>query len=368
MPPDPAPTAGCGLGERLPTVPAALGHHGHDLVHLLDRQQRAAGPAVSRLAAALPAGRRRFRPRWCLGRVRRGGTQELDEFWPRRASSSRMRSRRAKISAWAAAGVTAQISGGRGKAVASMTRGIRRHRASRKRGAPGGPERLLSPYPDERPPQIALRSRGPTSHTHRRCHPPRTSLESARATRAGAAVPGAAAPAPTRRGFPAPGATCVRSASHRPAEPRLKRRLQDTLLCGPARRLDVPVGKHGTRRPRRADDGSVSRAPATQARPPPARSVGRGAATPPSARSPRARGSLTFPKRPKRPPGEDRFVFLRNGPLPGAATTAIAPRRSAGRSPQYWGAGGAASARPPSFAGKGGGGLGPPGLGHRHHC
>src|SRR4051794_12467487 len=74
-----------------------------------------------------------------------------------------------------------------------------------------------------------------------------TSLESARAIRAGAAVPGAAAPAPTRRGFPAPGATCVRSASHRPAEPRLKRRLQDTLLYGPARWLDVPVGKHGTR-------------------------------------------------------------------------------------------------------------------------
>ena len=104
-------------------------------------------------------------------------------------------------------------------------------------------------------------------------------------------------------------------------------RLKDTLLCGPARRLDVPAGKHGTRGPRRADDGSVSRAPAAQARAPPARSVGRGAATSPSARSPRARGGLTYPKHPKWPPGEDRFVFLRNGPLPGAVVTATLSSR-----------------------------------------
>ena len=122
----------------------------------------------------------------------------------------------------------------------------------------------------------------------RRCHPPPTSLESARATRAGAAVPGAAAPAPTRRGFPAPGATCVRSASHRPAEPRLKRRLQDTLLCGPARWLDVPVGNTRTRGPRRADDGSVSRAQRPRRAPRPPDPSGREPPRP-IARAPRER-------------------------------------------------------------------------------
>ena len=79
-PPDaarPGPATGCGLGKRLPTVPAALRDHRHDLVHLLDRQQRAVGPAVSRLAAALPAGGRRFRARGCLGRIRRRGTRGI---------------------------------------------------------------------------------------------------------------------------------------------------------------------------------------------------------------------------------------------------------------------------------------------------
>src|SRR4051794_20560065 len=118
--------------------------------------------------------------------------------------------------------------------------------------------------------------------------PQPTSLEPARATRAGAAVPGAAAPAPTRRGFPAPGATCVRSASHRPAEPRLKRRLQDTLLCGPARWLDVPTGTHGTRTTASRGRRLRFSRPATQARPPPARPVEQGAATPPT-RAPRER-------------------------------------------------------------------------------
>jgi hypothetical protein len=41
-----------GLGKWLPTVPAALRHHGRDLVHLLDRQQPTAGPPVSGLATA----------------------------------------------------------------------------------------------------------------------------------------------------------------------------------------------------------------------------------------------------------------------------------------------------------------------------
>ena len=43
------------------------------------------------------------------------------------------------------------------------------------------------------------------------------------------------------------------------------------------------------------------------------------------ARSPGARGGLTYPKRPKWLPGEDRFVFLRNGPLPSAAAPTSLP-------------------------------------------
>ena len=60
-----------------------------------------------------------------------GGREELDEAWPSRASSSRMRACRATISAWAAAGVAAQISGGSGGAVSSIDRGIRRPRPGR---------------------------------------------------------------------------------------------------------------------------------------------------------------------------------------------------------------------------------------------
>ena len=76
LPPRPTTTAGCGARERLPTVPADRRDDPHDLIHLLDRQQPAERPAVSRLAAALPSGGRRIRPRWCLGRIRRRGTGE----------------------------------------------------------------------------------------------------------------------------------------------------------------------------------------------------------------------------------------------------------------------------------------------------
>ena len=44
-------------------------------------------------------------------------------------------------------------------------------------------------------------------------------------------------PAPTRRGFPPPGATCVRSAAHRPAEPRLRQQTSGRAAlraCPPA--------------------------------------------------------------------------------------------------------------------------------------
>jgi hypothetical protein len=57
-----------------------------------------------------------------------GGREEFDEFCPSPASSSWMRSCRATISAWAASGVAAQISGGRGRSVSSIDRGIRRNR------------------------------------------------------------------------------------------------------------------------------------------------------------------------------------------------------------------------------------------------
>jgi hypothetical protein len=68
MPPDPRLVAG-GLWKRLLTMPAALWQHGNDFIYLLNWQQRTVGPAVSGLAAAFPAGGRRFRARWCLGRI-----------------------------------------------------------------------------------------------------------------------------------------------------------------------------------------------------------------------------------------------------------------------------------------------------------
>src|SRR5262249_61265256 len=73
MPPNPSPTARCGSREGLLTMPTALGHHSHHLVHLLDGQRRAGRAPGSRLAAALPASGRRCRPPRRLGRVRRWG-------------------------------------------------------------------------------------------------------------------------------------------------------------------------------------------------------------------------------------------------------------------------------------------------------
>ena len=75
MPPDPTPPRPAGR-ETAAEIPAALRHDGHDFVHLLDRQQRAEGPAVAGLATAVPAGGRRFRaqlglewdPRKAVGR------------------------------------------------------------------------------------------------------------------------------------------------------------------------------------------------------------------------------------------------------------------------------------------------------------
>src|SRR5829696_394965 len=73
MPPDPAPPAAGGLGQRPLTVPTDLRSDHHDLVHLLDRQQPAEGPAVSRLAAALPAGGPRPALRRDVPWIGRGG-------------------------------------------------------------------------------------------------------------------------------------------------------------------------------------------------------------------------------------------------------------------------------------------------------
>src|SRR5829696_6974000 len=70
MPPDTTTTGASTFGKRLLTVPAVLRLDRHDLVYLLDRQQPAAGPAMSRLAAALPSGMRRIRAHRRLGRIR----------------------------------------------------------------------------------------------------------------------------------------------------------------------------------------------------------------------------------------------------------------------------------------------------------
>ena len=55
MPPNPAARAGCGSGERLPAVPAALRDDHHHLIHFLDRQQPTEGPTVSWRSASLAA-------------------------------------------------------------------------------------------------------------------------------------------------------------------------------------------------------------------------------------------------------------------------------------------------------------------------
>jgi hypothetical protein len=75
MPPDTAPTATGGVGKRLPAVPADLGDDHHDLMDLLDQQQRTVASTVARLAATLPSRGRRFRPRRGLPWIRRWGTR-----------------------------------------------------------------------------------------------------------------------------------------------------------------------------------------------------------------------------------------------------------------------------------------------------
>ncbi len=70
MPPDPAPMAAFGSGERVVTMPAALRDDHHYLIRLLDRQQSPEGPTMSGLAAAFPSGGWRFRAHRRLGRIR----------------------------------------------------------------------------------------------------------------------------------------------------------------------------------------------------------------------------------------------------------------------------------------------------------
>src|SRR5213592_2535825 len=82
MPPRPAPAWSFGAREGLLTMPTVLGHHGHDFVHLLDRQQPAEGPRVAWLAAALPAGGRRFRARRGLEWIRRWGSGGIRRVLP----------------------------------------------------------------------------------------------------------------------------------------------------------------------------------------------------------------------------------------------------------------------------------------------
>jgi hypothetical protein len=51
--------------------------HHHDFIHLPDRQQRAVGPAVSRLATPRPARERGLRARRRLGWIRRRGARRI---------------------------------------------------------------------------------------------------------------------------------------------------------------------------------------------------------------------------------------------------------------------------------------------------
>src|SRR5688500_652602 len=77
MPPHSAAMAAREFRKRLLTMPAALRHHRYDLIHLLDRQERAEGPTMSGLTTALPASGRRFRPRRRAERVHRWGTRGI---------------------------------------------------------------------------------------------------------------------------------------------------------------------------------------------------------------------------------------------------------------------------------------------------
>jgi hypothetical protein len=71
MPPDPATTAAGGFGKRLLTMPAALRHHGHDLMYLLDWEQHTEAPTVPGLAAALASRRYCLALSLHLGRIGR---------------------------------------------------------------------------------------------------------------------------------------------------------------------------------------------------------------------------------------------------------------------------------------------------------
>src|SRR5438105_15433570 len=77
MPPDPATTRAGGFRKRLLTMPAAFRHHRHDLGHLLYWEQRAVGPAVSRLAAAFASGAVSPALRGAMRRIGRGGTRGI---------------------------------------------------------------------------------------------------------------------------------------------------------------------------------------------------------------------------------------------------------------------------------------------------
>ena len=83
----------------------------------------------------------------------------MAEVWPSRASSSRMRPWRVRMSAWAALGVVAQMSGGRGGSAHFIDGGIPRRRSSRKLVSQGGAERLLK--------TIGLDARAPPCHAAR---------------------------------------------------------------------------------------------------------------------------------------------------------------------------------------------------------
>jgi hypothetical protein len=68
------------FGKWLPTVPAKLRDDSHDLIDLIDRQQRTIGATVAPLAATLPSRGQRLLPMrrlWWVCRGRTGGIRRV---------------------------------------------------------------------------------------------------------------------------------------------------------------------------------------------------------------------------------------------------------------------------------------------------
>ena len=187
---------------------------------------------------------------------------------------------------------------------------------SKGRGAGGV---RLSPLPlsGRSPPQIALRSREPHPNP-RRCHPPEPVWSPPEPPEREPPSQARPPPLPPVAAFPHP---VLHACGAHPTDPPSRDYSADSRTrcsAGLPDGLTSPPGSTGPARPRRADDGSVSRAPATPGAPP-ARPIRRaGSRHTPSARSPRARGSLTYPKRPKMAPRRGPFRIFEERSSPGS--------------------------------------------------